>query len=51
MRLIPQMELKVPMCGGSSESTLCLASHDVDVTRPELCCADCVMDLGTVSVC
>jgi hypothetical protein len=38
MKSIPHMELKVPMCGRSFESPLFLASHDVDVIRPELCC-------------
>jgi hypothetical protein len=51
MNLIPHMELKVPMCARSFESTLFLASHDVDVIRPELCCVECIMDLGAVSVC
>jgi hypothetical protein len=46
MKLIPNMELKVPMCGRSFESTLCLASHDVDVIHPELCFVECIMDLG-----
>jgi hypothetical protein len=31
MKLIPHMELKVPMCGTPFESTLFLASYDVDV--------------------
>jgi hypothetical protein len=48
MKIIPHMELKVPMCG---ESTLFLASHDVHVIRPELCCVECIMDLGAASVC
>jgi hypothetical protein len=38
MIIISSMELKVPMYGRSFESTLFLASHDVDVIRPELCC-------------
>jgi hypothetical protein len=29
--LIPHIKLKVTMCGRPFESTLCLASHDVDV--------------------
>jgi hypothetical protein len=37
MKLIPHMELKVRMCTRSFESALFLASHDVDVIRPELC--------------
>jgi hypothetical protein len=40
------MELKVPMCGRSFEPTLFSASHDVDVIRPELCCVECIIDLG-----
>jgi hypothetical protein len=51
MKLIPHMELKVPMCGKSFESTLLLASHDGDVIRPELCCVKCALDLGAASVC
>jgi hypothetical protein len=39
------------MCSRSFESTLLLASHDADVIRPELCCVECVMELGTASVC
>jgi hypothetical protein len=50
MKLIPHMELKVPMCGKSFESTLFLASYDVDVIRPELCCVECIMDLKAASV-
>jgi hypothetical protein len=50
MKLIPNMELKVPICGTSFKSTLFLASHDVDVIRPELCYAECIMNLGAVSV-
>jgi hypothetical protein len=38
MTLFPHMELKVLMCGRSFESTLFLASHDVNVALPELCC-------------
>jgi hypothetical protein len=38
MKLIPHTELKIPMCGRSFESTLFLASHDVNVIPPELCC-------------
>jgi hypothetical protein len=37
MKLIPHIELKVPMCAISFESPLFLASHDVDIVRPELC--------------
>jgi hypothetical protein len=51
MKLIPHMALKVPMCRRPSESTLFLASRDVDVTRPELCCVESITDLGAVSVC
>jgi hypothetical protein len=51
MKLISHMESKAPMCGRSFEFTLFLASHDVDVIRPELCCVECIMDLGAVSVC
>jgi hypothetical protein len=39
------------MYGRSFESTLSLASHDVDVIRPELCCGEGIMDLGAVLVC
>jgi hypothetical protein len=51
MKLIPQMELKDPMCGRSFESTLFSASHDVDIFRPELCCVERIMDMGAVSAC
>jgi hypothetical protein len=51
MKLIPHMELKVPMCGRSFESTLFSPSRDVDIIRPELCCVECIMDLGAASVC
>jgi hypothetical protein len=51
MKLIPPMELKVPMCGRSFEFTLFLAFNDVDVIRPDLWCVECIMDLGAVSVC
>jgi hypothetical protein len=40
------MELKVPMCGRSFESTLFLASHEEEVIRPELRYVECIMDLG-----
>jgi hypothetical protein len=50
MKLIPHMEMKVPMCGKSFEFTLFLVSHDVDVIRPELSCAECITDLRAVSV-
>jgi hypothetical protein len=46
MKIILPMELKVPMCGRSFESTLFLASHDVDVIRPELCCLECIIKLN-----
>jgi hypothetical protein len=49
MKIIPAMELKVSIWGRSFQSTLFLASYDVDVIRPELCCV--VMDLGAASVC
>jgi hypothetical protein len=45
MKLIPYMDLKVPMCSRSSESTVFIASHDVDIFRPDLCCAECIRDL------
>jgi hypothetical protein len=45
------MDLKVPMCVGSFESTLFIASQDLDVIRSELCCVECIMDLRAVSVC
>jgi hypothetical protein len=51
IKIIPPMELKVPICGRSLESTLLLASHDVDVIRRELCCVECIMDLGAISIC
>jgi hypothetical protein len=51
MKIIPPMELKVLMCSRSFESTLFLASRDVDVIRPKLCCVDCIMDLGAASWC
>jgi ribosomal protein S27AE len=35
---ISHVELKVQICGRSCESTLFLASHDVEVIRPELFC-------------
>jgi hypothetical protein len=35
-KLIPHMELKVPVFGRSFESTF-LASYDVGVIHPELC--------------
>jgi hypothetical protein len=38
MKLLPHMELNVPMCARAFESTLFLASYDVDVILPELCC-------------
>jgi hypothetical protein len=38
MKLIPHMDLKVPMCGRLFESTFVfLACHGVDVILPELC--------------
>jgi hypothetical protein len=46
IKVIPPMELKVPMCGRSFESTLFLASHGVAVIRQELCCVECITDLG-----
>jgi hypothetical protein len=51
MKLIPHMELKVPICDRSFESTFFLASPDVDVIHPELCCVECIMDLKAASVC
>jgi hypothetical protein len=51
MKLIPHMELKVPICGTSFESTLFLASHDVAVIRSELCFVECNTNRGAVSVC
>jgi hypothetical protein len=51
MNVIPHMELEVPMCGRSLESTLLLTSHDVDVIRPELCSVECLIDLGAALVC
>jgi hypothetical protein len=51
MKLITHMKLKVPMCGRSFKSALFLASHDVDVIRPELCCVEWIMDLGAASLC
>jgi hypothetical protein len=42
MKLIPHIELKVSKYGRSIESTLFLASHDVDFIRPELCCAESI---------
>jgi hypothetical protein len=52
MELISHMELKAPMCARSLESTLFLASHDVDVIGPELCCAECIVAclLGNATV-
>jgi hypothetical protein len=44
------MEFKVPMVGISFESTSFLASHDVDVIRPDLYCVVCIMDLGAISI-
>jgi hypothetical protein len=40
MKIIPPMELLVPMCGRSFEYTLFLASHDVDVIHRVLCCVE-----------
>jgi hypothetical protein len=40
MMIIHAVELKVPVYGGSFKSTLFLASHDVDVIRPELFCVE-----------
>jgi hypothetical protein len=51
MKLIPHTELMVLMCGRSFESMLFLATHDVDVIRPELCYVECIMDLRPFSVC
>jgi hypothetical protein len=51
MRIIPPMELKAPICGRSFESMLLLASHDVNIIRPELYCVECIMDLAAASVC
>jgi hypothetical protein len=51
MKLIPPMEMKVPICGRSFESFL--AAHDVDVIRPQLCCFElnlekalCILHFG-----
>jgi hypothetical protein len=51
MNIIPHKELKVPMYGRSFDITLFVASRDVEVIRPELCCVECIMDLWTASVC
>jgi hypothetical protein len=50
MKLIPHTVLKVSMYGRLFESTLFLAFHDVDVILLELCCVECTMDVGAVSV-
>jgi hypothetical protein len=51
VKLIPLMELKVPMCGRLLESTLFSASHDVDVICPEFCYVEFIMDPGAASLC
>jgi hypothetical protein len=28
----------------------CFTPHDVDINPPELCCVECIMDQGSVSV-
>jgi hypothetical protein len=51
MKIIPPVELKVPICGRTFSVHVFLASHDVDVIRPELCYVECIMDQGGASDC
>jgi hypothetical protein len=51
MKIIPPVELRFQCVIDHLNPHWFLASHDVNVICPELCCVEHIMDLGAASVC